>query len=602
MNNWSLPGYAELKVLGEGGFGRVVLARTDSTGVPVAIKYLFERHLADPVRLTEFRREAAVLHRVVSPYVARLYDFVETPSGAAIVMEAVPGVSLRSVLAADGMLEPEAALAVLKGSLLGLAAAHVAGIVHRDYKPDNVLVGPGRESKLVDFGLAVLAGQVGAPAGTPAYMAPEQWAGQPATEATDVYAATCVFFQCVTGRRPFAGRTTDELRAQHQYAPAPLAAAPDTVRALIARGMAKHPAQRPETASAFVTELEAAARRGYGPDWEQRGRDRLAARAAVLFAASPIAVLAAAGVTTGGTVGTASTASTAAAVGKGVWAVVGSKVIAGAIGAAVVVGSVTTAVVLGNRADIAEGGGSPHDERPSIEQVALSSSVETRTESFGTFRLDARYARISGHTDRGVQDRVNAMLMAPVDEWVEFTRQIVSGPEPNGELPATWVDAEILHQDANVISVAYERAIQSVQAGNRAGYNVRIVSIDLTTGEPLDAAHAFADAARDPVAAAELERRILARVPGGYYCPDAVLGTQAPMRPEHLAEPHTFGENPAVQVGYLPDGVRFTIFAPAFGYANVCGYQDVTVPYAEVADLMTDQAARAVIGGPRPTR
>jgi serine/threonine protein kinase len=117
-------------------------------------------------------------------------------------MEAVNGVSLRDVLSGNpGPLPPEAALTVLKGSLLGLSAAHAAGVVHRDYKPANVLVESSGNSKLVDFGIAGLSGERTV-AGTPAYMAPEQWHGAPASPATDVYSATCVFFECVTGGPP----------------------------------------------------------------------------------------------------------------------------------------------------------------------------------------------------------------------------------------------------------------------------------------------------------------------------------------------------------------------------------------------------------------
>jgi serine/threonine protein kinase len=132
-----VPGFTQLTLLGEGGFGRVVLARHDASRRVVAIKYL---HASDEPARAQFRHEAAILRRVASPHVARLYEFVETPQGAAIVMEAVPGVSLKEVLAQHGALTPEAALAILKGSLLGLAAAHAAGTVHRDYKPGNVLV------------------------------------------------------------------------------------------------------------------------------------------------------------------------------------------------------------------------------------------------------------------------------------------------------------------------------------------------------------------------------------------------------------------------------------------------------------------------------
>ena len=95
---------------------------------------------------------------------------------------------------------------VLKGSLLGLAAAHTLGIVHRDYKPENVLVDTAGNSKLADFGVAIRAGKQASAAGTPLYMAPEQWQGAPASPATDVYAATAVFFECLTGKTPFSGK------------------------------------------------------------------------------------------------------------------------------------------------------------------------------------------------------------------------------------------------------------------------------------------------------------------------------------------------------------------------------------------------------------
>src|SRR5262249_62062422 len=110
----------------------------------------------------------------------------------------------------------------LKGSLLGLAAAHAVHIVHRDYKPGNVIVQADGTSKLIDFGIATSSG-VRSLAGTPAYMAPEQWSGQPASPATDVYAATCVCFDCVTGHVPYRGEGQPELMRQHMAEPLPLA-------------------------------------------------------------------------------------------------------------------------------------------------------------------------------------------------------------------------------------------------------------------------------------------------------------------------------------------------------------------------------------------
>ena len=282
MNTWSVPGYTESRELGSGGCGRVVLAVHGATGVPVAVKYLSERLRADTGFVREFRAEAQLLGGLDSPYVVRLYEYVEAPQGAAIVMELVDGVALRALLLREGATGPEAALAVLKGSLLGLAAAHGAGVVHRDYKPENVLVAADGSSKLVDFGIAAGRGTTPGVAGTPAYMAPEQWHGEPASPAADVYAATATFYECLTGRKPFRGENIAELALQHIGAPVPEDDTPEPVRPLIRRGLAKSPEQRPANATAFVAELEEIAGAAYGPDWEERGQRKLAALAALL--------------------------------------------------------------------------------------------------------------------------------------------------------------------------------------------------------------------------------------------------------------------------------------------------------------------------------
>ncbi|GII03960.1 serine/threonine-protein kinase [Planobispora takensis] len=281
-SGWIAPGYTELSELGVGGGGRVVLARHDASGVQVAVKYLAESLRDEPDFLTRFRAEARLLVELVDPNVARLYEYVEQSGNAAIVMEAVHSVSLRELLREHGATGPEAALVVLKGSLTGLAAAHRVGVVHRDYKPENVLVQADGTSKLVDFGIAVRVGDADRPAGTPPYMAPEQWAGAPASPATDVYAATTVFFECLTGYRPYRATERVVLMHQHRSAPIPIDEVPEPVRGLVARGLAKDPYDRPSGAARFVAELEAAAAAGYGEDWEERGRRRLAALALLL--------------------------------------------------------------------------------------------------------------------------------------------------------------------------------------------------------------------------------------------------------------------------------------------------------------------------------
>ena len=294
--SWIVPGYTHTRELGSGASGRVVLALHQETGVAVAVKYL-SQELAGEEFLSGFRAEAALLGGLDSPHVVRLWEYVEGPQGAAIVMELVDGVTLRALLRQEGATGPEAALVVLKGSLLGLAAAHAAGVVHRDYKPENVLVAADGSSKLADFGIAVAGGETGEIIGTPPYMAPERWTGGPASPVADVYAATATFFECLTGSRPYAADTSTELMLQHATAPIPDAAAPEALRPLIRRGLAKEAADRPQSAASFLAELEAVAGAAYGPDWEEKGRRRLGALAALLLLLFPGAAGAAQGTT-----------------------------------------------------------------------------------------------------------------------------------------------------------------------------------------------------------------------------------------------------------------------------------------------------------------
>ena len=197
------------------------------------------------------------------------------------------GFSVREILSRQGQTSAEAALVVLQGSLLGLAAAHARGVVHRDYKPENVLVDGHGTSKLTDFGIAARAGDTPVPAGTAAYAPPEQFAGGTASPAGDVYAATATFYECLTGRPPFTGQTMEELRSQHLSAPVPMDPVPEPLRPLVAVGMAKDPAHRPADAGALVARLRTAATSTYGPDWEDRGRSSLAAATLLLAALWP---------------------------------------------------------------------------------------------------------------------------------------------------------------------------------------------------------------------------------------------------------------------------------------------------------------------------
>jgi serine/threonine-protein kinase len=297
-DEWTVPGYSRLRELGVGHGGRVVLAVHDTSGVPVAIKYLSDRLFADKTFLTRFRVEARLLAGIRDPHLVRLYEYVETRSAAAIIMELVDGVNLRELIRREGPTGPEAALAVLKATLLGLAAAHATGVVHRDVKPANVLIDGDGHGKLAGFGIAVrAAGEVGSggvtggvPAvGTPAYLAPERWAGGPATQAADVYAAAAVFFECLTGRPPYERKTVAQLADAHANAPIPIKQVPEPLWGMFARGLAKEPRERPPTAAGFLAEVEEAARAAYGPRWETRGRNRLVEMAALLVLLFPLA-------------------------------------------------------------------------------------------------------------------------------------------------------------------------------------------------------------------------------------------------------------------------------------------------------------------------
>ncbi|MFI6513117.1 protein kinase [Streptosporangium sp. NPDC050855] len=279
-----VPEYREIRELGAGGGGRVVLATYAPTGAYVAIKYLDAALKDDPGFLARLRAEARVLVELRDPNVVGLHEYYEDVLEAAVVMELVDGVALRRILDEHGTTSPEAALAVLRGSLLGLAAAHDAGVLHRDLRPENVLVQADGGSKLADLGIALPSGHPGGFA----YLAPERRQGAPASAAADVHAAACVFYECLTGRRP--PETGPGVAPAHRGAtPVPVDEVPSSVRGLITRGMAVDPADRPRSAREFLQEVEAAAPAAYGPEWEQRGRRHLAEAATLLALTFPLA-------------------------------------------------------------------------------------------------------------------------------------------------------------------------------------------------------------------------------------------------------------------------------------------------------------------------
>jgi serine/threonine-protein kinase len=281
MSAWTVPGYTEQREIGRGPSGLVVQALDDASGQPVAIKYLSPALVRDPAFMRRFRAAARALEELRVPQVVRVYDYGERPGeGAMVVTELVNGVSLHELIERRGPAAPEAALAVLKDSLLGLAAVHRLGIAHPGHQPVNVLVDTAGTSKLTDVGVAERAGD--RVPGAPHYLAPERWHGASASPLTDVYAATGLFFECLTGEPPFSG-SLGQLCQRHESAPPPIDRVDPPLRRLAAWGMAKDPSRRPHSATAFVAELAALAGAAYGPGWEERGRRELAERVSALL-------------------------------------------------------------------------------------------------------------------------------------------------------------------------------------------------------------------------------------------------------------------------------------------------------------------------------
>ncbi len=199
----------------------------------------------------EARHAASVVH----PGIAQVYDYGEagTAESPYLVLELVDGPSLAGVLAA-GPLDPGHTIDVLGQAAAGLAAAHAAGLVHRDIKPANLLVGPGGQVKITDFGIAYAAGsapitRTGMLVGTPAYLAPERAAGSPATPASDLYSLGIVGYECLTGRAPFSGIPLEVTAAhQHRALPPLPPDVPAGVAGLIGQLTARDPRARPGSA------------------------------------------------------------------------------------------------------------------------------------------------------------------------------------------------------------------------------------------------------------------------------------------------------------------------------------------------------------------
>ncbi|MDG9700902.1 Stk1 family PASTA domain-containing Ser/Thr kinase [Streptomyces sp. DH37] len=250
-----------------GGMATVYRALDTRLDRVLALKVMHPSFAADASFVGRFIREARSAARLAHPNVVGVFDQGEDGGYVYLAMEYVEGCTLRDVLRERGALQPRAALDVLEAVLAALGAAHLAGLVHRDVKPENVLIGDDGRVKVADFGLVRAVGSqtsasTGSVLGTVSYLAPEQIEHGAADARADVYACGVVLYEMLTGAKPHAGGTPAQVLYQHlqEDVPAPSAAVPGLAPALddlVARTAARDPGRRPADAVELLAEVRA---------------------------------------------------------------------------------------------------------------------------------------------------------------------------------------------------------------------------------------------------------------------------------------------------------------------------------------------------------
>jgi len=270
-----------------GGMGEVWTATDTVLGRQVAVKILRDDLVDSPVFLERFRAEARHTAALAHPGIASVFDYGEDRRDngqvAYLVMELVAGEPLSKVIHERGALPVDTVLSLLAQTAEALHAAHVAGVVHRDVKPGNLLMLADGTVKVTDFGIARAANsvaltEVGQIIGTARYISPEQATGNEATPASDVYSLGVVGYEMLTGRPLFAAENASALAMAHVHqAPPPLpSTVPGPVREAITEALAKDPSERPKGADVFAAYANCSCRpcRHRGHPRPQRTRAR----------------------------------------------------------------------------------------------------------------------------------------------------------------------------------------------------------------------------------------------------------------------------------------------------------------------------------------
>lgn len=268
MDTATFGRYQLQQLLGEGGMGQVYRAYDSETRCTVALKVLPPQLAQDTMFQERFRREAFAAASLTDPHVVPIHTFGEIEGRLYLDMRLVEGTDLQTMLdTATGPMPPGVAVGYLGQLASALDAAHVVGLVHGDVKPSNILIAARDFVYLIDFGIARAANDTGLTSAgsticTFAYLAPERFDTGHADARSDIYALTCVFYQCLTGQRPFPGQGLEPQISGHLTKPPPrpsavTAGVPPALDDVIATGMAKDPADRYQSASALATAARA---------------------------------------------------------------------------------------------------------------------------------------------------------------------------------------------------------------------------------------------------------------------------------------------------------------------------------------------------------